>query len=97
MNSLPAFTVQSVASQANIEGIITCNTDNEYSTVSEVKYTSGNTVAIQVHIHKINANVGNKYSTNRAVKGTSHIEVINKEDSHEICSSNIDIGRKHPK
>ena len=90
MNFLLETTARSVASQANIQEVITCNTDNEYSGVSEVKYISGNSVAIQVDIRKINAYVDSKYSTNSAAKDTSQNECTNKEDSHEVCSSNID-------
>ena len=55
MNFLPEVTEQSVASQANIQEAITCNTNNENTTGSEVQIVSGNTVAIQIDFQDINA------------------------------------------
>ena len=75
MNFLLEITVQSVASQANIQETITCNTINEDTTGNEIQIASGNTVAIQVDFQKINAY--NTYSTNSEVIITSEDEVIN--------------------
>ena len=55
MNFLPEITVQSVASEANIQETITCNANNEDTTSNEVQIVSGKTVAIQIDFQDINA------------------------------------------
>ena len=86
MNFLPETIVQSVTSQAKIQEITTCNTNNEDSTGSEIQITSGNTVAIQVDLQVINTHINSIHSTNREVKIVSENEHVNKEDIHEILT-----------
>ena len=89
LNFLPEINVQSVASQANIQQIFTCKTNNEASTGNEIQNVSGNTVATQVDFHDINIYVKNAYSTNGEVKIASENEVTNREEIHETFTNNI--------
>ena len=65
MQFLPKTTAQSVASQANIQEVISCNTKNGDTTGNETQIASGNTVSIQVDFHELNTYINNIHSTNR--------------------------------
>ena len=90
INFLCKTTVQSIASQANIDDIDIWSRKYEDFTSNEIQNASGNTVAIQVDVHEINTYMKNIYSRKSEEKNASKNEVTYKEDTHEIFSNNID-------